>query len=218
MRVIVGLTPPTTGAAYVLGRRFTDLPNPGLDVGVLLDASAQHGGRMGREILTLAQKTMGLGAGRVDEMLDLVSLTETEEGRRVRDYSLGMRQRLGIAQALLGSRLSWMSRPTASTRPGSAGCATCCAFTYHLNVLADFEDPDSKVVGVEFAGTSISSGRDGGETDAGLEVRKQANPHLVKADLRRGYLRQDRPRPVDDAGVCHRHLTPTTARGRRTPW
>jgi len=88
MRVIVGLTPPTTtGAAYVLGRRFTDLPDPGLDVGVLLDASAQHGGRTGREILTLAQRTMGLGAGRVDEMLDLVSLTEGEASRRVRDYS-----------------------------------------------------------------------------------------------------------------------------------
>ena len=102
MRVIVGLTPPTTGAATVLGRRFTDLPNPGLEVGVLLDASAQHGGRTGREVLTLAQRTMGLRAGRVDEMLDLVSLTEGEAGRRVRDYSLGMRQRLGIAQALLG--------------------------------------------------------------------------------------------------------------------
>ena len=60
---------------------------------------------------------------------------------------------------------------------------------YHLNVLSDFEDPDSRVVGVEFAGTSISSGRDGGETDAGLEVRKRANPHLVSADLRRGHLR-----------------------------
>src|SRR6187551_3386816 len=93
MRVIVGLTPPTTGAAHVLGRRFTDLPNPGLDVGVLLDASAQHGGRTGREILTIAQKTMGLRGDRVDEMLDLVSLTEVEAGRRVRDYSLGMRQR-----------------------------------------------------------------------------------------------------------------------------
>ena len=102
MRVIVGLTPPTAGAAHVRGRRFTDLPNPGLEVGVLLDASAQHGGRTGREILTLAQKTMGLPARRVDEMLDLVSLTESEAGRRVRDYSLGMRQRLGIAQALLG--------------------------------------------------------------------------------------------------------------------
>lgn len=60
---------------------------------------------------------------------------------------------------------------------------------YHLNVLADFEDPGSAVVGVEFAGTSISSGRDGKETDAGLEIRKQANAHLVSADLWRGYLR-----------------------------
>jgi ABC-2 type transport system ATP-binding protein len=102
MRIIVGLTPPTTGTAHVAGRRFAALPNPGLQVGVLLDASAQHAGRTGREILTLAQRTMGLPAARVEEMLDLVSLTPTEAGRRVRDYSLGMRQRLGIAAALLG--------------------------------------------------------------------------------------------------------------------
>jgi len=102
LRVIVGLTPPTTGTAHVLGRRFTDLPNPGLEVGVLLDASAQHAGRTGREVLTLAQKTMGLPAGRVSDMLDLVGLDDDEAGRRIRDYSLGMRQRLGIAHALLG--------------------------------------------------------------------------------------------------------------------
>src|SRR5688572_22244800 len=60
MRVVVGLTPPTAGTAHVLGRRFVDLPNPGLEVGVLLDASAQHAGRTGREILTLATKMMGL--------------------------------------------------------------------------------------------------------------------------------------------------------------
>ncbi len=60
---------------------------------------------------------------------------------------------------------------------------------YHLNVLADFEDPASRVVGVEFAGTSITSGRDGKQTDAGLELRKAENPHLVSADLWRGYLR-----------------------------
>ncbi|HKO84927.1 MAG TPA: ATP-binding cassette domain-containing protein, partial [Actinomycetota bacterium] len=102
MRVIVGLTPPTQGTAHVLGRRFVDLPNPGLEVGVLLDASAQHAGRTGREVLTLATKIMGLPTRRVDEMLDLVSLTDDEATRRVRDYSLGMRQRLGIAHALLG--------------------------------------------------------------------------------------------------------------------
>jgi ABC-2 type transport system ATP-binding protein len=102
MRIIVGLTPATSGTATVDGRRFTDLPNPGAEVGVLLDASAQHAGRTGREILTLAQRTMGLPRARVEEMLDLVSLTASEADRRVKDYSLGMRQRLGIGTALLG--------------------------------------------------------------------------------------------------------------------
>jgi ABC-2 type transport system ATP-binding protein len=102
MRIMVGLTPATSGTATIDGRRFTDLPNPGTEVGVLLDASAQHAGRTGREILTLAQRTMGVSRTRIQEMLDLVSLTADEADRRVRDYSLGMRQRLGIAAALLG--------------------------------------------------------------------------------------------------------------------
>jgi ABC-2 type transport system ATP-binding protein len=102
MRILVGLTPASSGTATVLGRRYADLPNPGREIGVLLDASAQHAGRTGREILTLAQRTMRVPRSRVDEMLDLVSLTEEESGRRVRDYSLGMRQRLGIATALIG--------------------------------------------------------------------------------------------------------------------
>jgi ABC-2 type transport system ATP-binding protein len=102
MRIMVGLTPATSGSVEINGQRFAELPNPGLDVGVLLDASAQHAGRTGREILTVAQKMMGLPARRVDEMLDIVSLTEAEANRRVRHYSLGMRQRLGIATALLG--------------------------------------------------------------------------------------------------------------------
>ncbi|HYO39793.1 MAG TPA: ATP-binding cassette domain-containing protein [Nocardioidaceae bacterium] len=102
MRVLVGLTPPGSGSATIGGRTFSSLPNPGLQVGVLLDASAQHAGRTGREILTIAQRFMGLPRSRVEEMLDRVSLTPEEASRRVRDYSLGMRQRLGIATALIG--------------------------------------------------------------------------------------------------------------------
>ena len=102
MRIMVGLTPATSGTATIDGSRFTDLPNPGTEVGVLLDDSAQHAGRTGREILTLAQRTMGLPRTRVQEMLDLVGLTANDSERRVRDYSLGMRQRLGIGTALLG--------------------------------------------------------------------------------------------------------------------
>jgi ABC-2 type transport system ATP-binding protein len=102
MRMMVGLTAPTEGSATISGRHFADLPNPGREVGVMLDASAQHAGRTGREILTIAADTMGLPRTRVDEMIELVSLTPTEAKRRVRNYSLGMRQRLGIATALLG--------------------------------------------------------------------------------------------------------------------
>jgi ABC-2 type transport system ATP-binding protein len=102
MRIMVGLTPATKGRATIGGHRYVDLPNPGRHVGVLLDASAQHAGRTGREILTIGAETMGLPRGRVDEMLELVSLTPAEAKRRVKNYSLGMRQRLGIAHALLG--------------------------------------------------------------------------------------------------------------------
>ncbi len=102
MRIMVGLTPASKGRVTIGGHRYGDLPNPGLLVGVLLDASAQHNGRTGREILTIGAETMGLPRARVDEMLELVSLSPTEAKRRLRDYSLGMRQRLGLAHALLG--------------------------------------------------------------------------------------------------------------------
>jgi ABC-2 type transport system ATP-binding protein len=102
MRVMVGLTPPTHGHATIGGHLYHDIPNPGRHVGVLLDASAQHVGRTGREILTIGAQTMGLPLSRVDEMLELVSLTKIEAKRRLRNYSLGMKQRLGIAHALLG--------------------------------------------------------------------------------------------------------------------
>jgi ABC-2 type transport system ATP-binding protein len=102
MRIMVGLTPASRGTVTIGGHRYSDIPNPARHVGVLLDASAQHAGRTGREILSLGAATMGLPERRVDEMLELVSLSDKEAKRRVRHYSLGMRQRLGIAHALLG--------------------------------------------------------------------------------------------------------------------
>jgi ABC-2 type transport system ATP-binding protein len=102
MRVMTGLTPATSGTATVLGTPYAALDNPGRHVGVLLDASAQHAGRTGREVLSLGALTLGINQRRVDQMLEVVGLTPKEAKRRVRNYSLGMRQRLGLANALLG--------------------------------------------------------------------------------------------------------------------
>ena len=102
MRMMTGLTPPTSGETLVLGRPYRELPNPGRHVGVMLDASAQHPGRTGKEVLTLAARTIGVGPTAVAHGLATVGLTDKEAGRRVRNYSLGMRQRLGLAAALIG--------------------------------------------------------------------------------------------------------------------
>ncbi|MEO3748083.1 ABC transporter ATP-binding protein [Plantactinospora sp. B5E13] len=103
MRMICGFTPPTAGTATVHGVDYRRLPNPGREVGLLLDAGAMHPGRTGRETLRLSAQVMGVPRRRVDECLDQVGLNAVAAKRRVRAYSLGMRQRLGLAQALLGS-------------------------------------------------------------------------------------------------------------------
>ncbi|PWW22040.1 ABC-2 type transport system ATP-binding protein [Geodermatophilus normandii] len=100
MRMMTGLVPATSGTALVDGRRYADLPNPGAVVGTLLDASAVHPGRTGRVHLQLLAAAIGVPAARVDEVLALVDLSAAAR-RRIGGYSLGMRQRLGIAGALL---------------------------------------------------------------------------------------------------------------------
>ena len=102
LRMLVGLSEPDAGTARILGGRYRDLPNPGRRVGVLLDASAQHAGRRGREALAVSALTMGVAAHRVDDLLELVGLDARAARQRVGEYSLGMRQRLGFAHALLG--------------------------------------------------------------------------------------------------------------------
>ncbi|MQA82370.1 MAG: ATP-binding cassette domain-containing protein [Streptosporangiales bacterium] len=102
LRILVGLTRPTSGSATVLGRPYTALARPGALVGTLLDAGAVHPGRTGRETLTLGAMMLDLPPSRVDEVLEIVGLTGKEARRGVGGYSLGMRQRLGIGHALLG--------------------------------------------------------------------------------------------------------------------
>ncbi|GAB2453050.1 hypothetical protein GCM10007967_03960 [Xylanimonas ulmi] len=102
LRAVIGLTRPASGATRVNGVPYAALASPGRHVGVLLDAAAQHVGRSGRETLVLAAILLGVGRARVDAVLETVGLTEREAARRVGTYSLGMRQRLGLAVALLG--------------------------------------------------------------------------------------------------------------------
>jgi ABC-2 type transport system ATP-binding protein len=100
MRMITGLVPASAGQARVGGTPYASLPNPGAVMGTLLDAGAVHPGRTGRTHLRILAGTLGVAPGRVDEVLEMVGLTAAA-GRRIAGYSLGMRQRLGIAGALL---------------------------------------------------------------------------------------------------------------------
>jgi ABC-2 type transport system ATP-binding protein len=102
MRMLCGLSDPDGGHAEILGRHYRAIPNPGRRVGILLDAAAQHGGRRGQEALTISALTMGADPARVPELLDRVGLEKRAARQRVKQYSLGMRQRLGIANALIG--------------------------------------------------------------------------------------------------------------------
>lgn len=101
MRIILGLDHPTSGEATIDGRVYRSLSQPLFHVGALLESDAVHPGRSARNHLRLAAQANGLPMTRVDEVLEQVGLSGVAR-RRVGAYSLGMRQRLGIAAALLG--------------------------------------------------------------------------------------------------------------------
>jgi ABC-2 type transport system ATP-binding protein len=101
LRIALGLVKPTAGEALITGRRYRDLTQPRRVVGALLEATGFHPGRRGRDHLRILAQATGMPAGRVDEVLALVDLTDAAS-RRAGGYSLGMRQRLGLAAAMLG--------------------------------------------------------------------------------------------------------------------
>jgi ABC-2 type transport system ATP-binding protein len=101
MRLILGLDYPSAGAVTVNGKPYAQLPDPMREVGALLDAGAVPGGRSARNHLLGLAQTNGIGRRRVDEVLGLVGLSDVA-GKHTKGFSLGMRQRLGIAGALLG--------------------------------------------------------------------------------------------------------------------
>ena len=101
LRMVLGLVNPTSGAATVHGQPFTSLQDPVHTVGAVLDGGMLHPGRSGRNHLRTLARASGIGDQRVDELMQLVALSDAAN-RRAGGYSLGMRQRLGLAAALLG--------------------------------------------------------------------------------------------------------------------
>jgi ABC-2 type transport system ATP-binding protein len=101
LRMMLGLAAPTSGRALVFERPYGELENPALRIGAVLEATDFHPGRSGRDHLRTLGRAVGLPDSRADEVLRLVELQDAAR-RRVKGYSLGMRQRLGLASALLG--------------------------------------------------------------------------------------------------------------------
>ena len=101
MRMIMGLDKPTSGKVTVNGRPYRDLSAPLCEVGALLDAKGLHGSRSARNHLRQLAASNGIPTKRVDEVLEITGLTSVAK-KRVKGFSLGMGQRLGIAAALLG--------------------------------------------------------------------------------------------------------------------
>ncbi|MEZ0064538.1 ABC-2 type transport system ATP-binding protein [Streptacidiphilus sp. MAP12-20] len=101
LRMLLGLVTPTEGQALIDGRHYAELTDPRRVVGAVLEATGFHPGRRGRDHLRILAEASGIPQSRVEEVLDRVGLADAA-GRRVGGYSLGMRQRLGLASALLG--------------------------------------------------------------------------------------------------------------------
>jgi ABC-2 type transport system ATP-binding protein len=101
LRLLLGLAEPTAGEVLVFGRRYRELDDPARRVGAVLESNDFHPGRSGRDHLRVLALAAEIPSSRVEEVLALVELDAAAE-RRVKTYSLGMRQRLGLAAALLG--------------------------------------------------------------------------------------------------------------------
>jgi ABC-2 type transport system ATP-binding protein len=230
--MLCGFARPDSGSAAVLGGEYRRLPNPGRRVGVLLDASAQHGGRRGREALAISAQTMGVDEARVDDLLGLVGLDRSAARKRVRQYSLGMRQRLGIANALIGEPevlildepangldpegMRWMRGLLKDFAERGGTVLLSSHLLHEVDVIAD----RLVIIG---GGKIVAQGsRDELLSDAGTLVRADDDAALVRALVAAGLAAREaegggvlvdaEPRAVGiaarDAGIALVHLAP----------
>ena len=191
LRALLGLVRPTNGRALVMGRQFHELKDPVRTVGAALDAHDVHPGRSGRGHLRTIAAAAGLPNSRVDEVLDMVELTPARD-RRVKGYSMGMRQRLALAAALLGDpRILMLDEPANGLDPQGmrwlrdilvslAGEGRAVLISSH--VLSEVEQTVDSVVVI----------------GAGRLVMQGSLAELVKGDRRPALVRSPRAEELRD--------------------
>jgi ABC-2 type transport system ATP-binding protein len=215
LRVLVGLLRPTGGSATVLGRRYAELADPVRSVGAVLEASGFHPRRSGRNHLRILATAAGIASARVEELLQLVDLTGAAR-RRVGGYSLGMRQRLSLAGALLGDpEVLILDEPANGLDPqgirwlrdllrGFAAEGRTVLVSSH--VLAEMQQLADDVVIiargriVAQAGVGDVVGRAGGA----VRVRSPQHDRLTEALRREGF----EATPLDESGLSVRNASP----------
>ena len=217
LKMIVGLTRPDRGSATIDGRPFVDLPNPTRVVGTLLDPSAMHPGRTGRATLMIAARMADVATSRVEHLLDLVGIDHAAN-QRVGTYSLGMRQRLGIAQALVGEpSVLILDEPANGLDPEG--------IAWMRTLLADFADRGGTVLlsshllhevqatadhlVVISEGAVVASGRMDELLASSTLVVRSPDPVALAAALSAGH--------IDYAAGPHETFTVDLAGGRITP-
>ncbi len=195
LRIMLGLVRPTAGDALIGGRRYDELPQPRRVVGAVLEATGCHPTRRGRDHLRILAQVTGVPRGRADEVLDQVGLAGDAE-RRIGGYSLGMRQRLGLAAALLGDpEVLLLDEPANGLDPGGMAwlrgllrglASQGRTILVSSHVLSEVAQTVDQVVIVNdgrlrFAGPLRELG------DRGVSIRTSETGRLHTALLVRGY-------------------------------
>ena len=199
LRALLGLIRPTGGTATFGGRRYEELERPSTQVGAVLEDASFHPGRTARNHLRVLAVTGEHPLGRVDEVLDAVGLTDAAD-RRVKGYSMGMRQRLAIAAALLGDPevlildeptngldppgISWMRR---LLREQAANGRAVLVSSHLLAEVAQSVDDVVIIANGEMRGRGTLAEVLGGDEGAVTEVRAQDPERLASALEQHGH-------------------------------
>jgi ABC-2 type transport system ATP-binding protein len=199
LRALLGLVHPTGGTATFAGRRYEELGRPSAHVGAVLEETSFYPGRTGRNHLRVLAAAGEHAPGRVDEVLAEVGLSDAGD-RRVKGYSMGMRQRLGIASALLGDpKVLILDEPTNGLDPPGiswmrsllrAQAAKGRAVLVSSHLLAEVAQSVDDVVVIangELRGQGTLGDVLGGD-QAVTEVRSKDSERLARALERRGYV------------------------------